>query len=184
MGTLRKTCKCIAAKVILQLHEIEERNSLTAGVKMDIGWGGVPRMSPSDTALRYLNDSVKVRAECGLPAGGHLRSRRIMEEELRGYKQGKADLVEQYDAYYLQMKRLNMDDDYLRRLRKMGKGAVGTDCKVPMGSVYNNWTRIGKPGAGLGWTEPRMESVVGLVDRRLHLRGYVRGVRKRDSKFT
>ena len=43
--------------------------------------------------------------------------------------------------------------------------------------------RIGKPGAGLGWTEPRMESVVGLVDRRLHLRGYVGGVRMRDSKF-
>ena len=35
--------------------------------------------------------------------------------------------MEQYDAYYLQMKRLNMDDEYLRRLRKMGKGAVGRE---------------------------------------------------------
>ena len=28
---------------------------------MDIGWGGVPRMQPSDIALRYLNDNVKVQ---------------------------------------------------------------------------------------------------------------------------
>ena len=28
---------------------------------MEVGWGGVPRMSLSDTALRYLNENVKVR---------------------------------------------------------------------------------------------------------------------------
>ena len=28
---------------------------------MDVGWGGVPRMSMSDTALRYINENVKVR---------------------------------------------------------------------------------------------------------------------------
>ena len=43
--------------------------------------------------------------------------------------------------------------------------------------------RSNKPGAGLGWTEPRMESFLGLVDKRLHLPGYVGGVKKRDSKF-
>ena len=43
--------------------------------------------------------------------------------------------------------------------------------------------RSNKPGAGLGWTEPRVESFLGLVDRRLHLHGYVGGVKKRDSKF-
>merc|ERR1712098_73641 len=151
--------------------------------KMDVGWGGVPRMSASDTALRYLNDNVKVRAEVDLPAGGHLRCRRIMEEELRGHKQGKADLLEQYNNYYLATKRLENDDAYLAKIKKMTKRSIGNAEKVPMSSVYNNWTRIGKPGAGLGWTEPRMEEFVGLVDRRKHLRGYVGGIRKRDCKF-
>merc|ERR1711875_174608 len=152
-------------------------------VKMDVGWGGVPRMALSDTALRYINENVRVREEADLPAGGHLRCRRIMEEELRGYKQGKADLVEQYDNYYNQVKRLQKDDEYLAKIKRMTKKSVGNSEKIPMSSVYNNWTRIGKPGAGLGWTEPRMEEFVGLVDMRKHMRGYVGGVRKRDCKF-
>ena len=45
------------------------------------------------------------------------------------------------------------------------------------------YLRSNKPGAGLGWTEPRNESSLGLVDRRLHLQGYIGGVKKRDSKF-
>jgi hypothetical protein len=36
-------------------------------------------------------------------------------------------------------------------------------------------------GAGVGWKEPRMESFLGLVVRRLHLQGYFGGVKKRDS---
>ena len=28
--------------------------------KMDLGWGGVPRQQPSDTALKYLNEFHKV----------------------------------------------------------------------------------------------------------------------------
>ena len=28
---------------------------------MDVGWGGVPRMVPSNTALKYINDNVKVQ---------------------------------------------------------------------------------------------------------------------------
>ena len=59
----------------------------------------------------------------------------------------------------------------------------GEESNIPVASTNLCGVRTGKPGAGLGWTEPRMEAVVGLVDRRLHLRGYVGGVRKRDSKF-
>jgi len=107
----------------------------------------------------------------------------IRLSQLRGYKQGKVDLVEQYDNYYNQVKRLQKDDEYLEKIKRMTKKSVGNAEKIPMSSVYNNWTRIGKPGAGLGWTEPRMEEFVGLVDRRKHMRGYVGGVRKRDCKF-
>merc|ERR1711970_1274997 len=160
-----------------------QRNLSIQKENMEVGWGGVPRMSLSDTALRYLNENVKVREESDLPVGGHLRCRRIMEEELRGYKQGKAELVEKYNDYHNQVKRLHKDDEYFAKIKKMTKKSVGNAEKIPMSSVYNNWTRIGKPGAGLGWTEPRMEEFVGLVDRRKHLPGYVGGVKKRDSKF-
>ena len=32
---------------------------------MDVGWGGVPRMVPSNTALKYINDNVKVQVTIG-----------------------------------------------------------------------------------------------------------------------
>ena len=38
-----------------------------------------------------------------------------------------------------------------------------------------------KPGAGIGWTEPRMEYFIGMVDIRKRLPGYVGGVKLRDS---
>ena len=44
-----------------------------------------------------------------MPAGGHLRNRRIMDEELRGYKQGKLDLLDSYNQFYAQKKRLTRD---------------------------------------------------------------------------
>merc|ERR1712111_22397 len=95
-------------------HPVQSlRNLSIQKVKMEVGWGGVPRMSLSDTALRYLNENVKVRAESDLPVGGHLRCKRIMEEEMRGYEQGKADLVEQYNNYHNQVTRLQKDDEYL-----------------------------------------------------------------------
>ena len=40
-----------------------------------------------------------------------------------------------------------------------------------------------KPGAGIGWTEPRTESFIGIVDRGKRLPGYVGGVKFRDTVF-
>jgi len=41
-----------------------------------------------------------------------------------------------------------------------------------------------RPGTGLGLkTEPRKEAFIGCVDRRLTLRGYIGGVKKRESAF-
>ena len=44
---------------------------------------------------------------------------------MRGYKQGKVDLVEQYDNYYNQVKRLQKDDEYLEKIKRMTKKSVG-----------------------------------------------------------
>ena len=44
---------------------------------------------------------------------------------MRGYKQGKADLVEQYNNYHNQVTRLQKDDEYLSMIRKITKKSVG-----------------------------------------------------------
>merc|ERR1712061_653882 len=72
--------------------------------KMDLGWGGVPRMQPSDTALSYLNSIHKFVKDEDLPAGSHLRSSRIMEG-LRGFKQCKKDLAESHSTYHREVMR-------------------------------------------------------------------------------
>merc|ERR1712013_171528 len=38
-----------------------------------------------------------------------------------------------------------------------------------------------KPWSGIGWTEPRNEATMGMVDIRKTLHGYVGGVKMRDS---
>merc|ERR1712055_790120 len=130
-------------------------------VTMAEGLGGV--YLPSNTALRYLNGNVKVQAECDLPVGGHLRMKRT-QEQMRGGRQFKQDLVESYNQYYLHTKRLD-------------RSAKQKTCALAFGPIF----RSGKPGSGLGWMEPRMESFIGLVDRRKKLRGYIGGVKKRES---
>ena len=35
--------------------------------------------------------------------------------------------------------------------------------KTPTGDEYRTYFRRAKPGAGLGWTQPRMEHVIGWV---------------------
>ena len=58
------------------------------------------------------------------------------------------------------------------------------DHNLPIpGDEYRQPFRSYKPGAGIGWTEPRMESFIGMVDIRKRLPGYVGGVKLRDSVF-
>merc|ERR1712002_61479 len=164
-------------------------------IDMAEGLGGV--YLPSNTALRYLNGDAKVQAECDLPVGGHLRMKRT-QEQMRGGRQFKADLVESYNQYYLHMKRL---DRSAKQMTCSGvrpnKLKAGNEYKCPMDPIYYHQKqcafgpantrcpifRSGKPGSGLGWMEPRMEAFIGLVDRRKTLRGYIGGVKKRESIF-
>jgi len=164
---------------------------------MDIGWGGVPIVIPSDTALKYLNGFQKVLKEKDLPAGAHLRATRIMEN-IRGFKNCKKDLTESYDNYHHHVKRLIKDSKPMTNSGvRSTKMKAGNEYKFPMDPIfYHNkqcafgpsntrcpMFRSNKPGSGLGWTEPRKESFIGLVDRRLTLKGYIGGVKKRESAF-
>lgn len=137
----------------------------------DLGWGGVPRIAPSDTALKYLNGFHKILKEQDLPSGAHLRANRIMEG-IRGFKHCKKDLSESYDNYYRVLKRIQREP-IKNKNEETALGPRKTLCQI---------VRKKKPGAGIGWTEPRKEAVIGLVDIRLSLPGYVGGVKKRDSQ--
>ena len=57
---------------------------------------------------------------------------------MRGYKQGKVDLVEQYDNYYNQVKRLQKDDEYLAKIKRMTKKSVGKKHKEGYQSFKEN----------------------------------------------
>jgi len=89
-------------------------------------------------------------------------------EELRGFKQCKKDLLESYDKFYQNVKRFQKSDKL--------------EAKLPVVKRCPMMFRV-KPGSGLGWTEPRMEAFIGCVDKRLSLKGYIGGVKKRESKF-
>ena len=49
--------------------------------------------------------------------------------------------------------------------------------------IFSRNSSLQKPGAGIGWTEPRNEAAMGLFDIRKHLKGYIGGVKKRDTMF-
>ena len=42
---------------------------------------------------------------------------------------------------------------------------------------------LNKPGKGIGWTDPRNEKAIGFLDIRKQLKGYIGGVKKRDTMF-
>merc|ERR1712183_122571 len=163
-------------------------------LEMDSGLGHAH--IPSNTALSYLNGNVKVKEECDLPVGAHLRMRKTMEQ-IKGYKWCKLDLMEAYDQFYLQQKRVTRDTKQMTCSGvRTSKLKPGIEYKTPMDPIHyhNKQCPFGpvntrcpiyrsKPGAGLGWMEPRMESFLGLLDRRRTLRGYIGGVKIRESQF-
>merc|ERR1712226_965472 len=124
---------------------------------------------PSETAQKYLQEHVKTMQEEELPIGSHLRCRRILEG-LRGHKQSRRDLEESFANYYAQTKGLAKFDV---------KPATCSGVRSQPGK-FNS---LQKPGAGIGWTEPRNEAAIGLFDIRKHLKGYIGGVKKRDTMF-
>eukprot|EP00092_Neocalanus_flemingeri_P035987 GFUD01039185.1.p1 GENE.GFUD01039185.1~~GFUD01039185.1.p1 ORF type:complete len:173 (+),score=23.77 GFUD01039185.1:56-574(+) len=161
-------------------------------------WGGVPFTIPSKTAMKYLSGAVQVKRECNLPAGGHYNSRKTMDREMIGHRQSRKDMLESYSNFERQERQMRSEP---RQRSNSGVRAsrltAGDEYRQPMNPQhYHEKTcsfgpsltrcpifRSNKPGAGIGWTEPRVESFIGMVDRRKRLPGYVGGVKLRDSVF-
>merc|ERR1712128_321522 len=166
-------------------------------IMADLMWGGVPFTIPSKTAMKYLSGAVKVKRECNLPAGGHYNSRKTLDREFVGHRESrkkcwrvtktmkdkKDDSEVSQDNGQIQVSEFHdlplvtsmfpMDPVHYHA-KSCSFGPSLTRCPL---------FRSNKPGAGIGWTEPRMESYLGMVDRRKRLPGYVGGVKLRDSIF-
>merc|ERR1712098_248888 len=145
--------------------------ALRSTAKMaDLMWGGVPFTIPSKTAMKYLSGAVKVKRECNLPEGGHYNSRQTMERELRGHRESRREMLESYENF----------DRQQRRMRSEPRQSTKSEVRVPRLTTVQRLRAI-KPWSGIGWTEPRREATMGMVDIRKTLHGYVRGIKMRDS---
>merc|ERR1712154_167282 len=133
----------------------------------DLMWGGVPFTIPSVTAMKHISGAVEVKRECNLPIGGHYNARQTMEREMIGHKMSRREMVDSYEYY----------DRLTRRARSHVRQTPG----FTAGEEYRQYRRT-KPSL-LGWTQPRKESVIGYVDIRKTLPGYIGGVKIRDSMF-
>merc|ERR1711863_162196 len=153
---------------------------LQVTVMADLMWGGVPFTIPSITAMKYTSGSVQVQRQCNLPIGGHYNARQTMERELVGHRQSRRDMVESYDTYD-RLTRSGRSEPRQRGTSVISE--VAASSRLTAGDEYRTYFRRAKPGAGLGWTQPRMEHVIGCVDRRKTLPGYIGGVKIRDSVF-
>ena len=52
-------------------------------IKMDIGWGGLPIMFPSKTAMNYLWHETNIIPEEEIAQGSHYRARQAMLDNVR-----------------------------------------------------------------------------------------------------
>merc|ERR1712241_1020362 len=140
----------------------------------DLMWGGVPFTIPSVTAMKYSSGAVQVKREKNLPIGGHYNARQTMERELVGHKMSRRDMVDSYE-YYDRLTRQHRSEPR----QQWSQAEQSRPARLTAGRLLT----LNKPGGGLGWSQPRMESVIGCVDRRKFLPGYIGGVKIRDSVF-
>jgi len=163
----------------------------------DLMWGGVPFITPSETARKYLDcRTVTVKRQCDLPDGGRYNARMTMDREILGHRQTRLDMLESYDTYDRQERRARsepwMEDSNKAGVNKNSQGIIYEPLMDPIHSHDRNCSyrsaltrcplfRCNKPGAGLGWIEPRHEPSLGYSDKRRHIPGYIGGVRLRDS---
>merc|ERR1712037_688969 len=134
-------------------------------------WGGVPFTIPSSTAMKYLSGAVKVKRESALAPGGRYNARQTMEREIVGHRFARQDMNDSYENYATQKMRARTEP-------KLEPCTGVSKCKL---SLRYPMIQTTKTYNGIGWTEPRAEDVLGFVDRRRHLPGYVGGRPLRES---
>lgn len=160
----------------------------------DLMWGGVPFQLPSSTAIKYLGKAVKVKRECDIEDGARYNARQTMEKEVIGHRQSRKDMLDSYEDQYQMKRRARMEPrPYTCSGVSVSRLSGGDEYQPPMDTIYYHekaccfrptltrcpMCKITKPK--IGWTEPRAESFLGMVDCRLRLPGYVGGKRVREN---
>merc|ERR1712130_601211 len=130
---------------------------------VDVGFGGVPFVLPSKTAIKYLSGAVKVKRESAITTGARYNARKTMERELSGHKQAREDMMESYEKFE--------KERWRARTEPKQRTCSGVS------SSYLGEVRTNKTSSCLGWTEPRVEYYIGMTDIRKRLPGYIGGVR-------
>jgi len=158
----------------------------------DLMWGGVPFITPSETARKYLDGrTVSVKRQCDLPDGGRYNARMTMDREIKGHRQTRLEMLESYDMYDKQERRARsepwMDESTVNKSSEIYEPLMDPihshdrHCSYRSALTRCPIFRCNKPGSGLGWIEPRHEPSLGYADKRRHIPGYIGGVRLRDS---
>jgi len=140
-------------------------------------WGGVPFTIPSSTAMKYLSGAVKVPRESAIEAGGRYNARQTMDRELPGHRVVRREMEDSYEKYEKQRFRARTEP---KQAHSRDSVFAAIWCQRSSLTRYPG-PMSNKPGSGLGWTEPRHEASLGLVDRRKHLPGYIGGKKVRET---
>lgn len=159
---------------------------------MDIGWGGLPFIYPSNLCMKYLHH-MKVIPEDEIPVGSHYRARTDMMENVRGYRMVKDGLRRRItDLEREQRRAQSLGGDRETLVRGPGTDQISTsgvsasylsgghEHWAPMDPIFyhekscsfrNTYTRcpIFKNRIKIGMTEPRYEEFMGMVDIRKKL---------------
>jgi len=130
-------------------------------------WGGLPFMTPSRTAMKYLYHT-KVMAEDEVPVGAHYRAREDMMNNVRGYRLVKKGLGRRLQDIEHERRRAKSEIPFIST---SGVSAsylgAGHEFWAPMDPIYyheksccfrNTYTRcpIFKNRVEIGRTEPRL----------------------------
>jgi len=158
---------------------------------VDRGWGGLPFIYPSTTAMKYLHH-VKVIPEDEVPVGAHYRARNDMMDNVRGYRMVKEGLKRRIVEIEWERRRAQGVGDRQTLIRGPGSDQISTsgvsasylssgmEHENPMDPIYyheksccfrNTYTRcpLFKIRSKVGMTEPRYEEFLGMVDIRKKL---------------
>jgi len=148
----------------------------------DIGWGGLPFMYPSKTAMHYLLHAHSVIPEDEVPPGSHYRARQDMLQNVRGYKSVKKGLERRILDIERERRRAQSADPTFISTSGVSASYLtnGYEHHAPMNPVFyheksccfrNTGTRcpVFRRKIQIGYTEPRQESVLGMMDIRRRL---------------
>eukprot|EP00096_Caligus_rogercresseyi_P016235 TRINITY_DN882_c0_g1_i1.p1 TRINITY_DN882_c0_g1~~TRINITY_DN882_c0_g1_i1.p1 ORF type:complete len:160 (-),score=28.25 TRINITY_DN882_c0_g1_i1:81-560(-) len=144
----------------------------------ELGFGGVPLLVPSNTALKYLHHA-KVMDKSEVPVGASYRAKTDMESSVRGYREVKRGIQRRLSEME-KIKTMNRTEWPILSTSGVSASKLnnsGHEHFAPMDPIFyhekscsfrNTYSRcpLFKRKIMIGWTEPRNEESLGYMDIR------------------